>query len=113
MDTLIEEIFLSNIPSTARYDHLQSIQSKILIFTRESTRFRAFDGNDTMITYCLVGTNDFGITIEKIQIWQQLSHLNYLTSIQIKDDIRLWNEVYRPSAIIPRYYYNHSFFIFN
>ncbi len=105
LKTFIEEIFLSNCPSTIECDDLILIQSKVLKFNFDSTRFRSFNGNEIVVTYSLIGVNDFGLNIQNIQIWQQLPHLNHLTLVQLKDDIRQWNEHYQPSPIIPKYYF--------
>jgi hypothetical protein len=103
LNTLIEEIFLSNCPSTIECDDLKLIQSKVLQFNFDSERFKSFNGNVTVVTYSLIGVNDFGSIVQKIQIWQQLCHLNDLIFIQLKDDIRLWNEEYQPSTTIHEY----------
>jgi hypothetical protein len=88
------------------WNDLQAIQSKVLVFNFDPMRYQSLDENQTIVTYSLIGVNDFGLIIQNIQIWQQLPHLNELTFIQLKDDVRQWNEQYQPSSVIDRYYSN-------
>jgi hypothetical protein len=106
LNTLIEESFLLNCPSTIECDDFKLIQSKLLKFNFDPARFRSLNQNETVVTYSLIGVKDFGSIVQNIQIWQQLPHLNELILVQLKDDVRQWNEQYKPSSIIDRYYSN-------
>jgi hypothetical protein len=88
------------------WNDLQAIQSKILVFNFDPMRYQSLDENQTIVTYSLIGVNDFGLIIQTIRIWQQLIDLDHLILVQLKDDIRQWNEQYQPSSVIDRYYPN-------
>lgn len=108
LNTLIENTFLEECPSTIESDQLILIESNLLIFTLDSTTYRSFDGFQTVVTFSLNGVNDFGSIVEQILIWQDKLDLNALTSIQLKDDIRGWIEEYRPCSSMNRYSYRDA-----
>ena len=93
--TLIENTYLDKCPSTILSNDVTSIESILLTF--DSSSYKSFDGNQTIVTYSLTGTTDFGLIIHQISIWHDEFHLNDLSSVQIKDDVRNWNEEYQPS----------------
>jgi len=95
LNTLIENTFLENSPSTIQSDHLVPIQSNLLVLTFDSTSYRSIDGTETVVTFSINGANDFGSIVEQIRIWQDKLDLNALTSIQLKDDVRKWNQQYQ------------------
>ncbi|CAF2140521.1 unnamed protein product [Rotaria magnacalcarata] len=94
-DGWIESCYLDRSPSTMEEGSLLSLQSNTLVFTYESLKHDNSNGNQTLVTFNVTGVGDFGQTIEKLNIWQEKFDLDSLILIQLKDDIREWNENYR------------------
>lgn len=95
---------MEDYSSTINYDNLLPIQSNILQLTFDRTTYRSIpEINQTIVTYSLCGTQDFGATVQQISIWQDTFHHNDLISIQLKDDIRRWNQQYQLSSPFNRY----------
>jgi len=104
LNTVIENMFLEKSPTTISSDDVVSIQSNPLVFEFDSTHFRPFDGIQTIATFSLIGGTDFGFLVENISIWQDRLDLSVLNRIQLKDDIREWNEEYQPCLSINRFF---------
>ena len=99
LKTSIEVDFLSNIPTTFRNEHFQRMKSIILRLGLEKDKCQSSDPDKTIIIYSLIGTLDFGLITKSIEIYQDLPYLNHLISIQLKDDVRKWNERYKLSKL--------------
>ena len=112
LNTLVEQIFLEKTPSTVSSDELVPIQSNLLEFTFDPAAYRGFDGIQTVVTFQLIGVPDFGSTVEEIHIWQDKLDLSVLSAVQLKDDVRQWDEEYQPYPTINGYLYTLFFFSF-
>lgn len=94
---------MEDYPSTIDYDYLRPIETNTLTFNYDPTTYESIDGIQTTMTYCLCGVHDFGSIVQQIRIWSDKLHLNSLISIQLKDDVRRWNQQYQPCSSIQRY----------
>jgi hypothetical protein len=100
LNTFIENLFLEKSPSTISSNDVTPIQSNVLKFTFDQTNYQSYDGDKTIVTYCLVGVGDFGCIVQKISIWQDQFDLSVLSTVQLKDDVRQWNEQYQQTMNI-------------
>ena len=100
LHTMIEEDFLGNNPTTFDDDeNVRSMRSKVLQLKLDPTKSKFSNENPPVVTYSILGVNDFGSIVQLIEIYQNLSYLENLISIELKDDVRTWNEQYQRSTM--------------
>ncbi len=102
MNTLIEKIYLEKYSSRTPSDILVPWQSNPLMFELEPIKNHNADDKERVATYYVAGVGDFGVSVEKICIWQEKLDHQALVSIQLQDDVRQWNQTYWPCPFMDR-----------
>lgn len=103
LETLVENDYLNNHLSIETNVSFTKIRSKPLVCTFDQSKCRAFDGTHTVAAFSLLGITDFGVSVERISVWQEGFDLSCLSHIQLTDDIREWNEEYHPYCSTDEY----------
>lgn len=95
----MESIYQERYPSTAPAESLLSMQSDTLVFDLDPGKYCLENGNQTSVTYNVMGVGDFGQDIEKVSIWQEKIDYKSLTLIHLQDDVREWNKLFKTCLI--------------